>query len=256
MCSSGLEGPFAVPSSAMALGLVVTCTSGVAGEAVCWVGRGPLGFDRSSGSSLLGWRTGGAGNSTRDGEFFPPSTRGVSPFLATDSSRGCLLRPSAPRWDIRRSWRLRGVMGSWRGNPHSARGGPSGGGAVRACRSISCSSSSGRWRRGIFVADASSCPSGGGVVRARRSISCSSCPSGGGVVRARRSISCSSSSERWRRGVFAVDASSSSLRFIRGGFGDHAFRKPGSFTSDWRPYSSREIHYLASSLLCRLEWSG
>ena len=83
---------------------------------------GPLGFDRSSGSSLLGWRTGGAGNSTRDGEFFPPSTRGVSPFLATDSSRGCLLRPSAPRWDIRRSWRLRGVMGSWRGNPHSARG--------------------------------------------------------------------------------------------------------------------------------------
>ena len=122
LCSSGLEGPFAVPSSAMVLGLVVTCTSGVAGEAVCWVGRGPLGFDRSSGSSLLGWRTGGAGNSTRDGEFFPPSTRGVSPFLATDSSRGCLLRPSAPRWDIRRSWRLRGVMGSWRGNPHSARG--------------------------------------------------------------------------------------------------------------------------------------
>ena len=39
LCSSGLEGPFAVPSSAMALGLVVTCTSGVAGEAVCWVGR-------------------------------------------------------------------------------------------------------------------------------------------------------------------------------------------------------------------------
>ena len=102
LCSSGLEGPFAVPSSAMVLGLVVTCTSGVAGEAVCWVGRGPLGFDRSSGSSLLGWRTGGAGNSTRDGEFFPPSTRGVSPFSPLTHQGGvcCVLQLLGGIYDV------------------------------------------------------------------------------------------------------------------------------------------------------------